>query len=43
VFTITADAAQRRRAEGGVVDLVNPKISEVGRPFWLLATLAPTP
>jgi lipopolysaccharide export system protein LptC len=24
VFTITADAAQRRRAEGGVVDLVNP-------------------
>lgn len=24
VFTITADAAQRRRAEDGVVDLVNP-------------------
>lgn len=24
VFTITADAAQRRRAENGVVDLVNP-------------------
>lgn len=24
VFTITADAAQRRRAEAGVVDLVNP-------------------
>lgn len=24
VFTITADAAQRRRSQGGVVDLVNP-------------------
>ncbi|MBK8197684.1 MAG: hypothetical protein IPK75_04880 [Acidobacteria bacterium] len=28
VFTITADAAQRRRAEAGVVDLVNPVLRD---------------